>query len=1728
MVKKILPFLCSLAPLYAFGAESVVIPINPATIDIQNNQYANISSGVGVTVTGTVGIAGNIMVLDTAIEQNPTLTDGDLYILNTAGNDSGLFGITSGGNLSVGGDVSVAESRGLKLSGAVNMSVGGNVLSTGSFAVEGANGLSIDGSITSQDSLSLQAGQVTISGSILQSSFGANVQAANKKLNIEATNGALSIGDITTAAQVATIKSTSTITSSGAIQNSTGNMTITSSGNFSTVGNLENNGTGLTVNAGAGTVSVGGTLNNTLAGGALNVAAGALTASSLVNSGNATLNITGATTFTNGMILSGMSASSVLSLTTGSLSLGTNTLISNNKSGVNIAVTGGVLNAGTVVNGVSGGNSNDSAIMNLTGAGITLAAVQNYGHLLTLSTGAASDDITISGNVTAAGATQTDITADDVLTITGAVNNSGDMLLSGKSVNLASITNTGSGSILDVLATTSGASIHVTGGITNANGTTTIDGQNVTLDGFVKNESGTLNISDAGTLSVTSVAVEGGVVTLNSLAGSVNVGTLNIAGGVLNLGGSVLQFSASSDISVGGNIYLAAASNTGTKDVRLSGTGGTVNFVSSGTLSVTGDVIATDSAARRATFDGTNIYVHGVNAQNNGYVQFGTDANSGLGVTGALSATNNGKIEIYSGNATAGTITQSGDGLIKMHSGSLIANDGAIAINNGISFDGSTTTVGLVIDDTLDTFTLSNIKTDSDMAIYGGISVGAGNVLTLNSADDMSIYGLVDIAGKLDVVAGDAVTINSAIANNGDATTPLTISAKSITLAGLTNNQTAVITASNGAISSTASIINSESFTANASGDISLTDFTTSDGNVTIASSNGDVTTSGAFSVADGNVGISGNIVTLNALDLTGGITTISGGQKLVVTNGIGVGGNVVQGNATDVASTGGALKLANTSLIETSSLSITSGGFIAKSGVADYVISGAANLGNVVNIANGATTNISALSVTTSGDVINNGTLSFVTNGTSSGVAVGSITNNAGLTVNTNGSLSAISFNNAANATAVITSSNMNLTGPSNVQKALTVANNLYQNYTGALTGGDMNIVQNNYAITASGISVGSIKQFGVANMTINASDVTVGGDINATNLTIAATPATLWSNIAVGGNMSGGVKIYGLEHMTIGGDYTFDDNSLLHVAVLPYASGVVLNSTTYNYWADVSLNNDNTLGQITNRDNNPDNALIYVSGDFISNISNVATAPDGTAMSAPQIGINLYSVVDQGSAIWLLYAEDGLNDLATKIRNLNVNFCNSDGSICFNYFDAFSAVTNTDNDGTADDLPIYLSVRDYDNNGVSDSLYIVFDPRFGGPVTVLDTESIIERVDGTTDGEKSAADAIDNMIAGQLADAGFDTDAPIEAIPLAFAGTNLSEFANELYNRMEQYVVDRNGAPLANMARLIQPRELEQVAGSITLNEHTSFRDFEDRMFNEFIWNRNRNLRNAWFDADFGVFKQSGSDNKTIAGNRFNITAGFDWQNSAKTILGLMAHVSHTKGDNSDKMDLSYRPGESIDGYNSMDVADTNIGIGGYLMHTLGFKARVYGNAMLDMHLLDVAREQNYVDDISGFGTSVSLISEWGLMIDWLNQYVVSNLYARLGYNFGFNVKEESDGDDYMELKSDGYAILTPGYSLIVQKRIYPSQWFQIRPYASVGVEYDVLGAPDVAKYKFAPADKYSKYNIDVDPLWANIGGGIEMLSANGLQVGIDYRYQYNNYIKLHNLKLSGSLRF
>ena len=83
-------------------------------------------------------------------------------------------------------------------------------------------------------------------------------------------------------------------------------------------------------------------------------------------------------------------------------------------------------------------------------------------------------------------------------------------------------------------------------------------------------------------------------------------------------------------------------------------------------------------------------------------------------------------------------------------------------------------------------------------------------------------------------------------------------------------------------------------------------------------------------------------------------------------------------------------------------------------------------------------------------------------------------------------------------------------------------------------------------------------------------------------------------------------------------------------------------------------------------------------------------------------------------------------------------------------------------------------------------------------------------------------------------------------------------------------------------------------------------------------------------------------------------------------------------------------------------------------------------------------------------------------------------------------------------------------------------------MRPYFSIGAEYEVVQMDTAAKYKFDISDLYSEYEIDYSPLWATGKLGLEFLSISGLQFGAGYGFHYNAAVQAHNINLSASLRF
>ncbi len=1750
----------------------------------------NILSGNGITIRSDAG--GNsqgLSVSQNFVVGAAATADAGLGSIHAkVGINPDTFVILSDGDINVGNRLQINEGFSLGImSGKTINATFGTIDADGLFDVKNVAAFQVAGALTSTVGTNIAANTIDVGS--LQLDGGETVLTATGALSVNNGNilNNVNAGDVTITASSATVTGDIQNNAGTMTFNLGAGSLTTASG-----GSIENTGLASRMEINAGDVIIAGTMKNDKTDANMVIKANSLRVNggdagyvgspSLVNAGTFYATIDGNTHLEYGAKLDLMPRSNVFDLNTGTLTFGSgvnsNTLATmftnnlgdaNGNGGFKLTINNGDFDFGNdvrLVNGFVNGTVNNNAKMEVGARNVYVAGIRNYGtmninatdtgiypvaHDASSSYPFTGAGVIVAGDIVGEAGSNTTITSNaDIIAETGVTNSGTSMVLNGVNIGLGAVASNQGAGKLDILAATSGdGMVYIDGNVATADGDVTIWGRDVKIGGKIVSTGGTTTVksSDANNydvqLELAGVDIDAGIVSLNSLVSDIYMTQgMSVTGGALNIGYAANETNlqhllyVTGPVTIAGNVTASNVAATGNGDVNIAATSGMFGLVSEdSTINIDGDVVATaDDAARTLLLSASNMTVGGdVTVANKGKIILGDPVRNRrpeaeeasvmpliadlpdydyqtVDVAGDMSATNGGQIDIYALDTTAGSLTVDAQSKLAMYGNQIVADKGNINVDGGVLFDGTDATTGMVINNDANIAGLQTTAMGTDIALRGGMTVGANRKLIVDSADDVTIAGAVVNKGTLDVDAAGDVTIS-----NGDVTNTgvFDVNADSISMRDLTNSATANLTA-DGAVEM---------------------GILTSSGATTLKATTNVIASS--IEATAGTLDIDANTVQADLFTVSGGITNLVA-NRLVVDGAMSVTGDVNQGGLNT-----GALNLANDGMSVIADSIAVSGKLNAVANSVNYsAFDGSVTISGGMDIDSGADVKVIALNNVSTADIVNDGTLFLQANGGT--VTAGDLTTTGDVTVESmyGISLGAIRANGgnilldsakvgvAGDGRNYIDADLLEMNGAKltlsgaglNLAGAFTTTGILFQNSFSSLNTNDVNVIADDYNITTTNLAVAAIAQES-GTLQVYTGDVKVTGDISATDLRFVTKPEFNYLDVFVGGDVSGNVDFLGLEHMKIAGDYKFNDNSAVNAVILGR------NQTPYNYWATVSLADDLTLGDITNGENA--RPLIEVGGEFITEITTDVTAKDwvygngsdGMSLQNGQMGVTLFDIVDQGSAIWLLHADAGIHELATKIRNLNVNFCNADGSLCFNYLDAFDA-----NNGAGEELPVYISVRDTNEDNEGDSLYIVFDPRFGGPVEVFKIQPIVDSVPGHTTGEYVSAGAIDDMIAGQLVNTGFHNRTPIEVIPLIFKGTNLETMANELYDRMEYYALKREEAIFVPFSRLFQVRELEQVMGALTLNEHTNFRSFEDRMFDEFIWNRNRNLKKAWLDVDFGMFMQDVTDGKRVDGNRFNVSGGFDWQESETLILGLTARMSHMSSSNSDTMDLAYLPNTSIPGFMSVDVADTNIGLGGYLMKILGNKTRVYGNAFLDLHMFDIDRRQTFMGDITGDGTAFALTTEWGLLHDWLNQYIVGNVYARLGYNFGVNITEKADGDEYMKLESDGYAILTPGYSLTAQKRIYPSAWFQIRPYATIGIEYDVLGAPDHAQYKFAPAHRFTDYDIDIDPMWANIGGGFEFISATGVQVGVDYRYQYNEAIRLHNIKVSGSYRF
>lgn len=1738
-MKKIISIACCLVP---FGVNAAIMPADypinwdpgtgksvGGTIQVGTDTY--ILTGVSASVGEDVVIqSGNGLVIENGIDGHSQglVIANNMYIgVNNAGGSFGdfyatstidsTFTITSDGNITVG-DASDMDTGLLQIASGKNLEIQSgiptapidvhfnSVSANGKLTADNIDEFRVVGTVDAFAGVDLNAttlttGAFNVSGdenSTLTADIVNLVHLINNggNGNVVVNAGTMISGDIQNKTDISqnggnmNVNLGGDLTVSGSIYNSTDLMAFdkaeaaTNTADVVVSGTVKNDSNSSTIRFNVDSLRIEG-------GDSVNP--------SFVNTGNLYITVDGQTYLEYGFDLSGMNVNTnVFNLETGTLAFGNlitaDTLLQlfeNDLASFTLKVNGGDLDIGKIINGINNSNAN----MSITATEITTDSVQNNATLSIRAINENGNGIVISGNINAqtAGA-NTEIISANVLTVNGSAYNSGTMELSGKQVTVNNLDN--SGTILNVLgANTDGGKVTVSGNVTNVAGETYINAQDISVAGLINNKGGVITLTGSdkqgSDLQLGGIFLEDGVTNINALIGGVDLTAgLDVKNGSsLNIDGATYRFTVANAVNIAGDFTVsdtpATVAGTGDVNVLASGVQGFV-LKTGASINIGGDVsTVSGTAARSATFDSAVIEIGGnVTAANQGNLIFGGSNANSLTVGGTLLAQNGGEIDVFANYVKIATLNATG-GKITLH-GSMLDITNNMTVSSGLFFTDAVATPssGLVITDT-DNLT---VNSNGDIYLAGDIEIDSGKTLNLNSGtnlsvnnlsgvDDFNVNGILNIDVQNQVNFLRPVNVNGANAelNIGKENEPIV----KMVLNDVTNTGTVKLYANN---------VTSQAISNNAGTFIM----------------NGLNIDTGAIGVSDGTLNIvAQNYLETGAILLTGGQTNIT--TPTVTATTVTVNGDIA--HSTGVVA-GNMLNLINVTDVNANSLTVN-GNLNALDNSVMYNVANTAKF-DALAVADGAYLLVNADTVNSASvNIDNGGELKL-----SADYVTADVLSNAGkLTIKSGVSLNIDEYTSNTGQTI--------LQGNSIVASGAIATNGaIYQKYAGTLYSGDINIESSSYTMTAATVDAGKIEQYS-GKMVINTGNLDVNGNITASDLRIAAHPIANWLNVNVNGNITGGVDFINLANMTINGNYTFNDNSYLSAAILPYATAGSINTTTTNYWSMVSLDEDGNFGKIINADENS-GALVNVTGKFVTDL----TLNNGQSVTGDAgVGIVLRDIVDQGSAIWLLHAEQGISkiDLTSYIRNLDVKFCNDDGSICVDYLNGGTVYNATDSN-----LPVYLSERDIDGDGVVDSLYIVFDPRFGGPVEIFKIQPIVGRVDGHTNGEYISAGALDNLVAAQIQNKGFNNRVIEDVIPVIFQGTNMSIFANELYNRMEQYVITRDGAPLAAFSRLFETRELDQILNSIFMNEHANFRSFEDRMYNEFIWHRNRKLKNLWSEFDFGMFGISSGEHRRASGERFNLSVGVDWQESNTLIFGLMARVSHSSANDNENIDLGYIPGKSVSGQMDLTVTDTNVGAGGYVLKNLGDKTRFYANLFADLHLLDVTRDQSFISSITGNATAFSVASEWGLMHDWLNQYIVGNMYARVGYNSGFSFTEQAAGQDYMNLETDGYVMLTPGYSLTAQKRIYPSAWLQIRPYASVGVEYDVLGTSGNAKYKFAIANDYTEYAVNTDELWINAGAGFEVAAVNGAHFGLDYRYQYNDAVRLHNIKFSASYRF
>ncbi|BCG26160.1 hypothetical protein TUM18999_43510 [Pseudomonas tohonis] len=774
-----------------------------------------ITLGGGTTQTFTHG-AGDTAAINSLVVGSGALTKAGAGNLTLAGAGNTYSGATtiSAGTLTVsGGDalasattvsVSAGATLALASSEAIGNLSGAGSVTLGSFSLTSTQtaDTTFSGSISGSGGLTFnQIGASTYSTTLSGTNTytGATILANYGWLKLDgdasmANNSAVRVNGNSTLTLLSDQTIGSLASSGAAARIQLGSYTLTAGGDNTTTSVIGVvSGTGSLVKQGSGIMGLGGSNTysgtTTVSGGTLSISGDGNLGGGTINlAGGTVLDVSGATTIDNAIVLTGNSSignSNAVALSgviSGAFDLtktgsGTLTLSGSNSYGATY------VNAGTL--SVSSDANLGSGAVNLA-AGTTLAltgatTVDNAIVLGGDAAVSAAANATLSGVIS--GAFTLTKSGVNTLTLSGS-NTYGATTVSAGTLSVASDSNLGNGTV--TLA--SGSTLAVTGATTIDNaialgGNATVNtGADTTLSGVISG-SNSLSKSGASTLTLTGS---------NTFTGStsVNAGTLSIASdanlgaGALNLAnGTTLQITGTTTIdnalaltglvtvnagaaaTLSGTISGAGSlTKTGASNLTLSGSNtqtGTTT-VSAGTLVVDGSTNSATTVASGATLAGSGTLGGDVIVQSGGTLS--------PGGAGVATLTVNGNLTLASGSTLALDIngTTAGTGYDRVVvNGTVDVSGAALAVTHGYAA-GSGDSYTVIVNDAADavTGTFSGVTEGGKFNAAGnGTELttsyigGSGNDLTLTAPIAPTVTSVSSSTANGTYKIGDVITV---------------------------------------------------------------------------------------------------------------------------------------------------------------------------------------------------------------------------------------------------------------------------------------------------------------------------------------------------------------------------------------------------------------------------------------------------------------------------------------------------------------------------------------------------------------------------------------------------------------------------------------------------------------------------------------------------------------------------------------------------------------------------------------------------------------------------------------------------------------------------------------------------------------------------------------------------------------------------------------------------------